>query len=44
MYVFPNKPVVSNLICIAVWLTILLIDDWKLWELGAEPHKEKDIK
>ena len=42
IFVFPNNPFVSNIICILLWLTILLIDDWKLWELGVEPHKEQD--
>ena len=33
IYVFPNNPLISNLICIIVWLAILLIDDGKLEEL-----------
>ena len=44
MYFFPNKPFFSNLICVVLWVFMLLIDDWKLWELGAEPHKSKDEK
>ena len=33
IYIFPNNPLISNLICIIVWLAILLIDDGKLEEL-----------
>ena len=33
MYVFPNTPLLSDLLCIALWIAILLIDDWKLSEL-----------
>ena len=45
MYIFPNWPLVSNLICIAIGVSILLIDDGKLWELQEEdPHKERNIK
>lgn len=36
---FPNNPIISCIICIAVWMTILLIDDWELDELHSE---EKD--
>lgn len=40
-YIFPNNPLLSNLICIVLWILILLIDDWKLWELEEEHHKTK---
>ena len=33
MYVFPNTPLLSDLLCITLWIAILLIDDWKLSEL-----------
>ncbi len=33
IYVFPNNPLVSNILCAVVWFAILLIDDWKLEEL-----------
>ena len=42
MYIFPNYPLFSNLICIGIWIVILLMDDGKLWELQEEdPRKEK---
>ena len=42
-YFFPNKPFIGNMICIAVWLIILLLDDGKLWELEWESEiKEKN--
>ena len=41
-YFFPNRPFVGNLICIALWVIILLLDDGKLWELEWE--LEKDIE
>lgn len=42
MYVFPGHPLISNLICIGIWIIILLVDDWRLWELEQEDsHKEK---
>lgn len=45
MYIFPDSPLISNLICIGVWILILLIDDGKLWELKEEDsHKEKIMK
>ena len=45
MYVFPNHPLLSNLICIAIGVAVLLVDDGKLWELQEEdPHKEKNMK
>lgn len=45
-YFFPNKPFIGNLICIALWLIILLLDDGKLWELEWEQEwiVEKDTK
>ena len=36
MYVFPNTPLLSDLLCIVLWIAILLIDDWKLNELGDD--------
>ena len=33
IYVFPENPLVSNILCAVVWFAILLIDDWKLEEL-----------
>ena len=45
MYIFPHHPLISDLICIAIGITVLLIDDGKLWELQEEdPHKEKKVK
>lgn len=44
IYLFPDDPFMSNLISIALWIIILLVDDGKLWELEAEPHKTKNIK
>ena len=34
IYVFPNNPLLSNVICIVLWIGVLLIDDWKLDELN----------
>jgi len=42
IYVFPDNPLASNLICVVIWIIILLIDDWKLWELEEEPHRNKN--
>ena len=42
MYIFPNNPLVSNLICIVLWIIILLIDDWRLLELEENPHRWKN--
>ena len=36
IYVFPDSPLESNLLCVIVWIIILLIDDWKLWELQED--------
>lgn len=45
MYVFPDRPLISNLVCIGIGVGILLIDDGKLWELQEEdPHKERNTK
>ena len=42
---FPNHPIISCIICIVVWLSILLIDDGKLWELQEKDyHKNEDKK
>ena len=42
IYVFPGNPLASNLICVIIWIIILLIDDWRLWELEEEPHRNKN--
>jgi len=39
IYVFPNSPLISNLICVMIWIIVLLLDDGKLWELEEEKHK-----
>ena len=44
IYLLPNKPFLSNLICIVIWVVILLIDDWMLLELIEKPYKLKDKK
>jgi len=36
IYVFPENPLLSNLICLGIWMVILLIDDWKLEELNEK--------
>ena len=41
MYVFPNSPLISNLVCIGIGILVLLIDDGKLWEISQEHHKMK---
>lgn len=33
---FPNHPIISCIICIALWVLILLIDNWELDELHSE--------
>jgi len=38
---FPNHPIISCMICIAVWMSILLIDDWKLDELSGHTENDK---
>lgn len=43
-YFFPNQPLIGNLICIAVWLIILLLDDGKLWELEWEWETIEETK
>lgn len=42
IYVIPHNPLASNLICVVIWIIILLIDDWRLWELEEEPHRNKN--
>ena len=44
IYLFPDNPFISNLASVALWIIVLLIDDGKLWELEAEPHKSKNTK
>ena len=38
---FPNHPIISCIICIAVGISILLIDDWKLDELSDHSDNDK---
>ena len=38
---FPNHPIISCIICIAIGLAILLIDDWKLDELSDHTENDK---
>ena len=38
---FPNHPIISCIICIAVWMGILLIDDGKLDELSDHTEDDK---
>ena len=38
---FPNHPIISCIICIAVGISILLIDDWKLDELSDHSDDDK---
>ena len=38
---FPNHPIISCIICIAVGIVILLIDDWKLDELSDHTEDNK---
>jgi hypothetical protein len=33
LYIFPNHQILSNMLCLTIWIIILLIDDWKLKEL-----------
>ena len=33
IYVFPQNPLLSNIVCIILWVTVLLVDDGKLEEL-----------
>lgn len=45
MYIFPDYPLISNIVCIIIWIIILLVDDGRLWELEQEDsHKEKNMK
>ncbi len=38
---FPNHPIISCIICIVVWLSILLIDDGKIDELSEPIENNK---
>ncbi len=38
---FPNYPIISCIICIVVWLSILLIDDGKIDELSEPIENNK---
>ena len=42
IYVLPENQLVSNITCIIVWIIVLLWDDWRLWELEEEPHRNKN--
>ena len=33
IYVFPQNPLLSNIVCIILWVAVLLVDDGKLEEL-----------
>ena len=40
IYILPNSPLASNLTCVIVWVLVLLLDDWKLFELQEDdPHR-----
>ena len=38
---FPNYPIISCIICIVVWLSILLVDDGKIDELSEPVENNK---
>ena len=38
-YVFPNNPLLSDVLCIMLWIAVLLIDDGKLGELADDSPK-----
>lgn len=38
---FPNHPIISCIICIAIWMIILLIDDGKIDELSEPIENNK---
>ena len=42
IYIIPDNPLASNIICIIVWIVVLLWYDWRLWELEEEPHRNKN--
>ncbi len=42
MYILPENQLVSNITCIIVGIIVLLWDDWRLWELEEEPHRNKN--
>ena len=42
IYVIPENQLASNIICIIIWIIVLLWDDWRLWELEEEPHRNKN--
>ncbi len=42
IYVLPENQLASNIMCIIVWIIVLLWDDWRLWELEEEPHRNKN--
>lgn len=32
-FIFPSHQVLSDLVCLLIWIIVLLLDDWKLKEL-----------
>lgn len=40
--IFPENPILSCLVCIAIWIGILLIDDGKIDELSEHSEHNKD--
>lgn len=44
IYIFPDSPFISNTLCVILWIGILLLDDWKLWELKEEDHHRWRVK
>ena len=40
---FPNYPIISSIICILIWLSILLIDDGKIDELSEPVENNKKV-
>lgn len=33
MFIFPNNIILSDIVCLVVWIVVLLLDDGKLCEL-----------
>lgn len=33
MFIFPNNIILSDIVCLVVWIVVLLLDDGKLYEL-----------
>lgn len=34
MYLFPNNPLISNIVSLIIWILILYLPDWTLEHLG----------